>query len=50
MVKYVTKQQYQREEAEYMAWVMIIKTLTFGKVDFSKEVEELMSDKVIINI
>ena len=50
MVDYVTKRQYMREEAEYLAWAKIIKTLTFGKLDLSDAVDEIMKDKVIINI
>ena len=50
MVQYVTKRQYMREEAEYLAWCKIIQLLTFGRVDLSDTVDELMEDKVIIDI
>ena len=50
MVQYVTKRQYIKEEEKYLAWCKIIQRLTFGRLDLSDAVDEIMKDKIIINI
>ena len=49
MVKYVSKYEYERDKYEYLGWIGIIKILTFGKVDLSDAIDEIMEEYVIID-
>ena len=46
----ITKEMYDIEKAQYQSWVSIIKFLTFGKVDLTEQMNEILSEFVVVNL
>ena len=49
-MKYISKRNYEITRNQYLSWVKFIRFITFGKVDLTEAMEEVLSEFVVLDL